>query len=1737
MLKLSSLIICLLALSTATHAQNGAAATAMPISGITVDGDLSDWPESLTQFPISYPESGDPPQSPEDLQATFRMAYDQHEQLLYVAVLVQDESIVLADNKGDLCELYIPNGVWQYGEPHVFRFIQSDDSTRTVSSVNDRYMVRQAAQYSTNNRQYEFAIKGNDLQVGNILSFDLWIKDQDADGSSSEILWGKGRHKSSFDYRYYRLGGVIVSDPTPGRIVGQMKWAETDAAVRRGQILVRSVSVDSGGVVVETDVNGSFGIALPADTYWIAPFGDASSAQTVTVKAKQEELLTLYRSSPAEHSVETALVEPLSARLSNRKGLWQTFRFLHSWGRSRITNIIQDYQGYLWVSGRERGIFRYDGRRLEKLEIPTALHALNLYEDSKHCLWFGTRNHGVWRYDPGRGSLTQFSVRDGLVDNRVRDIFEDRHGHFWFVTENGLSQYDGVQFENYDARDGLAPGVHLNVIFEDAEGLFWAGGHHGLDQFHPDTLSQSGVASITFTKKDGLGHNKVDDIMQDRNGNLWIGTVGGMSCYTPSADKNKAQFVTFTEEDGLNHNRINTIVQDHQGHFWIGTDRGLNRYDGRRFVSVSNENLDNDAINALLSDREGHLWVGADDTGLYRYDGPFFFHLSQQGGLADNDVRSLLEDRKGSLWFGTAQGITRYHPGADTDPLTTFTAQHGLVHNNVFDLVEDQQGHIWISTEEGVSRYDPEAPPEQAWTTFTAQDGLPDNNVHAMLADRQGNVWFGTQEKGLGKYDGKQFVTYTEKDGILGSQMAALHEGPSGQIWVGGPWGLGKFEGESLKRIAAGPRGRVILEDTRGVIWVYDGSHIRMRDTSLEWAQFTSGGNQPFRFKILTMHEDYDGNIWFGTAQGVRRYNGTVLQPLIESSNQIYPQVQDIIQDRQGYVWIATPNGAARYHPPPAVPFAVHLTHAIADRDYGSVDALELTTDQHYVSFTFLADRFVIQPDAISYRYRLGGYKDEWQHSFNTQVKYKSLPQGHYVFEVEAVDRDFYVSKPLRVSLSIMPLWYEDPHQLGIVGILILVFVGGSLFMTLRYIGQRRESGRLRRQILEQESEARIQLEAQNEEHASLIAISRSIQEMNRVDDLEKVVMICYNELQSHLVFHVLEIRRLIDEEDPLFEVYGVREGAYGVSYQKNAWSHYQEWKAGEVVYRPDLWHDPTVLAPHTNYVEQMKSNYGQPVRSLVHVPSDFGMLTLRSSDLDPFTPAHVELLKRVSELISLGFRRASDFEDLAQSVKDAEQANMAKSTFLANMSHEIRTPMNAIIGYAQILDGDQRLHTDLHHAIDTIGESGHHLLGLINDVLDISKIEAGREEVNPVDFDLDDMLDGISRMFEIRCSQKDLDWHLETDIPNPEVHGDEGKIRQVLINMLGNAVKFTEEGGVRLRVKEVRSREEAGRSESERTNEVDQNLEDSNASLYEFLIVDTGPGIALENQASIFEPFQQDEAGQRMGGTGLGLAISKRHVALMNGELSLESEVGKGSCFSVTVPLSPAQGRVQSQDTREWTEVEKLADGCTVDALVVDDRPANREVLAGLLSRVGVRVRTAENGEVALEHMREEMPDIVFLDIRMPVMDGPETLSRIFEEYGRGDTHVLAVTASVFDHQRIRYLDMGFEDFINKPVQAGEIYAALEKHLQVAFDRSETEAPVAPIPEDVDWSSIAISADFHEGLVAATKMHSITQLRNQIDHLADQGDPDLLVAQLRELAENYDFEGVGALLQKIKVE
>jgi len=376
-----------------------------------------------------------------------------------------------------------------------------------------------------------------------------------------------------------------------------------------------------------------------------------------------------------------------------------------------------------------------------------------------------------------------------------------------------------------------------------------------------------------------------------------------------------------------------------------------------------------------------------------------------------------------------------------------------------------------------------------------------------------------------------------------------------------------------------------------------------------------------------------------------------------------------------------------------------------------------------------------------------------------------------------------------------------------------------------------------------------------------------------------------------------------------------------------------------------------------------------------------------------------------------------------------AEVANRAKSTFLSNMSHEIRTPLNAILGYAQILKMNGSLDSKQSKAVNTIETSGNHLLELINRILDITKIEAGHLELNSSDFNLTSLIEGLAIMFRERCESKGLEFGLDGLDQEPTyVYGDEGKLRQVLVNLLGNAVKFTDQGKVSLKFERIEGHK------------------------YIFKVRDTGAGISSEAKVKIFESFMQAEAGINHGGTGLGLTISKELVELMGGKLLVDSQEGEGSCFSISLELPSAKKTVPPRSKRNRTAI-RLPERYSVKVLVVDDVKENRELLSEVLRTVGIETLEAESGKEALERLDEFEPHIIFMDRRMPVMNGEETVKAIIKKYGSDRFKIIAITAAAFDHQRENFKLLGYDDYIVKPFRISHIYDCIKKLLGVEFE------------------------------------------------------------------------------------
>ncbi|HOU14730.1 MAG TPA: response regulator [Anaerolineae bacterium] len=423
---------------------------------------------------------------------------------------------------------------------------------------------------------------------------------------------------------------------------------------------------------------------------------------------------------------------------------------------------------------------------------------------------------------------------------------------------------------------------------------------------------------------------------------------------------------------------------------------------------------------------------------------------------------------------------------------------------------------------------------------------------------------------------------------------------------------------------------------------------------------------------------------------------------------------------------------------------------------------------------------------------------------------------------------------------------------------------------------------------------------------------------------------------------------------------------------------------------------------------------------------------------------ARVEQALRRSEE---AFRQAKEAAEAARI--EAEAANRAKSVFLANMSHELRTPLNAVLGFSQLLLRASALSTEQRENLNVIMRSGEHLLALINDVLELSKIEAGRALLRTADIDLYRLLQDIEEMFHFRAQEKGLAF-LVTRAPDvPQyVHVDAGKLRQVLINLLSNAVKFTEAGQITLQV------DVAGIGPTQARGEL---------LPLSISVRDTGVGIAPEELATLFDAFVQASAGQRLQeGTGLGLTISQQFVHLMGGELTVTSAPGQGSVFAFTIPVRNVT-EISASPARLERRVLRLEPGQPVyRLLVVEDMADARQLLVELLRPLGFDVREAVNGQEAIEIWQQWKPHLIWMDLRMPVMDGFEATRRIKALPHGQDTVVLALTASAFENQREQALAAGCDGFVRKPFREAELLEALHKYLGARYVYLEDEPSIS---------------------------------------------------------------------------
>ncbi|MEH2170678.1 MAG: ATP-binding protein [Nostoc sp.] len=524
---------------------------------------------------------------------------------------------------------------------------------------------------------------------------------------------------------------------------------------------------------------------------------------------------------------------------------------------------------------------------------------------------------------------------------------------------------------------------------------------------------------------------------------------------------------------------------------------------------------------------------------------------------------------------------------------------------------------------------------------------------------------------------------------------------------------------------------------------------------------------------------------------------------------------------------------------------------------------------------------------------------------------------------------------------------------------------------------------------------------------------------------------------------------------------------------------------------------------------------------AIISIYTAFALFYLMPQALTLPSPAQLEAINRVLSTEIVERKRIEKELRIAEEI--AQNSSQAKSEFLANMSHELRTPLNGILGYTQILQRTESLSEKGRKGLSIIYQCGSHLLTLINDVLDLSKIEARKLELYPVDFYLPAFIDSVTEICRIKAEQKVIVFHIEIDPDLPiGIHADEKRLRQVLINLLSNAMKFTHQGSVTFKVQVIGQ---------------ESNTNGKTNYKIRFQVVDTGTGITPEQADKIFQPFEQVGSQKRQSeGTGLGLAISQKIVLLMGGQIQVQSEFGKGSTFWFEAKLP---------ESKDWAKASRVVEQGTIigyqgqrrTILIADDKWENRSVIVNLLEPVGFTVVEASNGQEAWEQALANKLDLIITDLVMPILDGFELINRLRQSEQFKEIAVIASSASVFAADQHKSIDVGADAFLPKPVEAETLLEMLRQflYLEWIFD-----GKVDVIKNNQVGSLDRVNEIIYPAnevlqqlllLVQDGDIQKILELAEQLSASDDQ--LRVFVQQLVQLASNFQLKRLETFIQQ----
>ena len=1291
-----------------------------------------------------------------------------------------------------------------------------------------------------------------------------------------------------------------------------------------------------------------------------------------------------------------------------------------------------------------------------------------------------------WAIDPTK-SINQYvhdvwKTEQGLPQNTIEAIIQSRQGYLWLATQEGLARFDGVRFDVFDKnRISALKDNYIISLFEDADGALWVGTFGGGLTY----INLQEEKFFTYTTADGLGSNFVYAINMDRKGTMWIGTTGGVSrfkdgkfatytineglannwVYTIYINSNdelwlgtlgggasllrNGKFTNYSKKEGLTDNSVRAILSDRQGNLWLGTENGLNVIkDGKFLVYSTRDGLSDNNIYSLYEDNEGSLWVGTYNGGLNRISKGKISAFPMKEGLSQNTVFAILEDREGSLWVGTGSGgLNRLKDGK----IITFTTSDGLPDDLILSVYEDDEGNIWIGTEKGgLSQY-----VNDHFTNFALTDNKTSNRVQTILKDKKRNLWLGTGNGLYDMIDGK-LIRYTTNEGLPNNSVTSLCEAVDGGLWVGTRNGLALLKNArfSVYQTEQGLSNNVIkaiLLDRQGNLWVGTNYGLnRLQNGVCKTYTTNNGLSNNF---ILSLYEDKDGILWIGTRSGLNRlaageitsysvatgmYNDVVFQILEDEKENLWmscnkgifeiskhelnqyalgkiPRIHSLSygvadgmksmeccgglqpsgwKSRDGRLWFPTIKGLTVIDPALSIkknetPPPVIIEQVWADgREVKTKQGVEMIfppgTEKfefHYTALTFLA------AEKVRFKYQLPGIDRQILNAGNQRTAYYTqIPPGHYIFKVTACNKDgVWNTDGAFFKFYLKPFFYQTWWFFLICGIgFVFMGLGILRFRTNKLESRKKELEQLVVQRTEQLAKANMELK-----RLSIVAseTDNAVYIMDAQGNLEWINEGCV---------------RMHGVPDVTMEQLIQKLGSNILEASSN----------------PDIKN-----AFHTSIKEKKAVQYESYLKNAA------GEMKWLHTTLTPIFDEAGNLIKLVAIDSDISKIKAVE-KALVAARKDAERANHAKSEFLSRMSHELRTPMNSILGFAQLMESDEKdslapaHHESLHHIL----KGGRHLLSLINEVLDLARIESGRLMLStesmlvaPMVSETVSMIQPLAKARRIRIT------NMVPVTPAYRMLADPNRVRQVLLNLLSNAVKYNREEGL---------------VTVEAAERPDGRLRLS--------VTDTGPGIPLDQQPLIFEPFHRLGADRMpVEGSGIGLTISRKLTEAMGGFLSLTSTPGLGSCFFIDLPMSPETRQAQPSSVIDSPAPTPSLTGKEHSVLYIEDDLANLALVQHIMvRRPGIRLIFAPQGTLGLELARVHRPDLILLDAHLPDIDGYEVFLKLKEDLATRSIPVLIVSASAMSAEIDSMMRAGAASYLTKPLDIPLFLKTIDRFL-----------------------------------------------------------------------------------------